>query len=69
MRYSVNYCGVFFREDKEGFNCREFSSFDEAYNLLWDLIWTGADMNAYIRDEEYQCSLYWDKDAKEFYWS
>ena len=68
MRYSVNYRGAFFVGDNEGVNTVGFDRFDEARSLLWDVIQCGCDENAYMKDEEYQCSLYRDRDTKEFYW-
>ena len=69
MRYSVNYTGALFICDKDSFNCFETDQFEEAIFLLRDIINYGIDFNAYIRDEEYQVSLYWDNTEKEFYWN
>lgn len=69
MRYSVNYTGVLFIDDKEGVNTFYTDRFKEAMSLLRDIINYGIDMMAYLKDEEYQCSLYWDEKEKEFYWN
>lgn len=69
MRYSVNYTGVLFTDDKEGVNTFYTDRFEEAMSLLRDIINYGIDMMAYLKDEEYQCSLYWDEKEKEFYWN
>ena len=69
MRYSVNYNGALFTDDREGVNTFYTDSFAEAMALLSDIISYGIDMMAYLQDEEYQCSLYWDEREKEFYWN
>lgn len=69
MRYSVNYTGALFSDDKEGVNTFYTDDFDAAVSLLRDVINYGIDMMAYLKDEEYQCSLYWDEREKEFYWN
>lgn len=69
MRYTVNYCGAFFVTDSDDFNCRGYSRYEDAYNLLRDIIECKVDEYAYLKDEECQCSLYWDKETKEFYWN
>jgi hypothetical protein len=38
-------------------------------SLLRDIINYGIDMMAYLKDEEYQCSLHWDEKEKDFYWN
>ena len=68
MGFTVNYSGSFFCTDKEDFNSHWFASFKEANSLLHDLIECGVDENAYLEDEEYHCTLHWDKKDKEFYW-
>lgn len=67
MRYSVNYFSPFFTTDREGVNTHYFVSFEAARDLLYDVVRAGL-TDAYLKDEEYQCSLHWDGDAKEFYW-
>ena len=69
MRYSVNYTGALFVNDKEGVNTFYTNQFEEAMSLLRYIINYGIDMMAYLKDEEYQCSLYWDEKEKEFYWN
>ena len=69
MRYSVNYTGALFIDDKNGVNTFYTDDFDRAMSLLRDIINYGIDKFAYLKDEEYQCSLYWDEREKEFYWS
>ena len=69
MRYSVNYKGALSIDDSEGYNTFYTDSFERAMNLLRDIIYYKIDMNAYLKDEEYQCSLYWDEKEKEFYWN
>ena len=68
MRYSVNYCGARFVSDSDGVNTHHFSNLRDAVELLGDIINLGIDMYAYLKDEEYQCTMYWDAEAKEFYW-
>ena len=67
MRYSVNYFSPFFVDDREGVNTHYFSLFETARDLLYDVVCAGL-TDAYLKDEEYQCSLYWDKETNEFYW-
>ena len=67
MRYSVNYFSPFFTTDREGVNTHYFSSYEAARNLLYDVVCAGF-TDAYLKDEEYQCSLHWDDKEKEFYW-
>ena len=69
MRYSVNYTGALFTGDKEGVNTFYADDFDTAMSLLRYIINYEIDMFAYLKDEEYQCSLYWDEKEKEFYWN
>ena len=69
MRYSVNYTGALFTDDKDGVNTFYTDRFEEAIALLGDIISYKIDLNAYLKDEEYQCSLYWDDKEKEFYWN
>jgi hypothetical protein len=68
MRYSVNYEGRFFIDDTDRYNTQYFSRFEAARNFLWDIIQSGIDDIAYLKDEEYQCTLHWDSETKEFYW-
>lgn len=68
MRYTVNYCGAVFTDDKDGYNCFETNSLREAKELLYHIVQSGADVHAYIKDEDYQCSLHWDEKEREFYW-
>jgi hypothetical protein len=35
---------------------------------LYHIVQSGADVHAYLKDEEYQCSMYWDEKEREFYW-
>ena len=67
MRYSVNYFSPFFTTDREGVNTHYFSLFETARDLLYALVQAGLE-DAYLKDEEYQCSLHWDKETNEFYW-
>jgi hypothetical protein len=67
MRYSVNYFSPFFVDDHEGVNTHYFSLFEAARDLLYTLVQNGFE-DAYLKDEVYQCSLYWDKVTGEFYW-
>jgi hypothetical protein len=69
MRYSVNYTGALFIDDNEGFNCFETDNFDEAMCILRAIIDHRVDKMAYLKDEEYQCSLYWDDATHEYYWA
>lgn len=68
MRYTVNYFGAVFTDDSEGFNCFETNSFRQAKEVLYHIAQSGADVNAYLKDEDYQCSMRWDDKEKEFYW-
>lgn len=67
MRYSVNYFSPFFTTDREGVNTHYFSLFETARDLLYILVQAGFE-DAYLKDEEYQCSMHWDEKEKEFYW-
>ena len=67
MRYSVNSFSPFFVDDKEGVNTHYFSLFETARDLLYNLVDAGL-TDAYLKDEEYQCSLHWDAERREFYW-
>ncbi len=68
MKYTVNYRGQFFSTDSCEYNTYETNNFREAMELLGDIINLGIDYSAYIKDEEYQCSMHWDRKEKEFYW-
>ena len=68
MRYSINYSGAFFVGDNENYNTHYYDCFKKARNDLYALIAAGVDEHAYLKDEEYQCSLHWDDKAQEFYW-
>ena len=68
MRYTVNYCGAVFTDDNEGFNCFETNDLQRAKEILYHIVQSGADVRAYLKDEEYQCSMHWDEKDKEFYW-
>ena len=67
MRYTVNYKGVFFTDDKDGFNCFETNSYREAFDLFYSLFGAGF-KDAYIKDEEYQCTFQYDERDKDFVW-
>lgn len=67
MRYSVNYFSPYFVTDREGVNTHYFSTYEAARDLLYGVVQAGF-VDAYLKDEEYQCSLRWDSDAEEFYW-
>lgn len=67
MRYSVNYFSPFFVDDKDDVNTHYFSLFEAARDLLYNLVQAGLE-DAYLKDEVYQCSLYWDSKEMEFYW-
>ena len=67
MRYSVNYFSPFFVTDRDGVNTHYFSTYEAARDLLYEVVQAGF-VDAYLKDEEYQCSLHWDNDAEEFYW-
>ena len=69
MRYTVNYCGAVFVDDIDGFNCFETNDFYRAKEILYHIVLNGGDIHAYLRDEEYQCSLYWDEEERKFYWA
>ena len=70
MRYTVNYCGGFFYGDNEnGVNTHGYSNFNEAICVFREIIMSGIDENAYLKDEEYCCYMYWDPKKKECYWS
>ena len=68
MRYTVNYSGAVFTDDGEGFNCFETNDLQRAKEILYHIIQSGADVYAYLKDEEYQCSMHWDEKEKEFCW-
>ena len=67
MRYTVNYEGAFFTDDKETFNCFETDSWAEARNLLTALLANGF-KTAYIKDEEYQVYYSWCEQLRDFVW-
>lgn len=67
MRYSVNYFSPYFVTDREGVNTHYFSTYEAARDLLYGVVQAGL-ADAYLKDEEYQCSLHWDSKAEEFYW-
>lgn len=67
MRYTVNYEGAFFTDDSDGFNCFETDSWDKARELFYTLFYAGFE-DAYIKDEEYQCTFRFDKHDNEFVW-
>lgn len=67
MRYSVNYFSPYFVTDREGVNTHYFSTYEAARDLLYGVVQAGF-VDAYLKDEEYQCSLHWDEKEKEFYW-
>lgn len=68
MRYTVNYHGAVFTDDKDGFNCFETNSLHEAKELLYHIVQSGADVHAYIKDEDYQCTFRFDPRDNEFVW-
>ena len=68
MRYTVNYEGAFFTDDNDKYNTYETNRFEDAVDMLKTLVSCGFE-DAYLKDEEYQCALYWDKVAKELYWN
>lgn len=67
MRWTVNYTGARFFDDIDGVNTHEFKTFCAAFEMLYDLAQNGF-KDAYLKDEEYQCSLYYDHLTNEFYW-
>lgn len=68
MRYTVNYCGAVFTDDKDDYNYFETNSLREAKEVLYHIVQSGADVHAYLKDEDLQYSLRWDEEEKEFYW-
>ena len=68
MRYTVNYSGAVFTDDKEDFNCIEINDFQRAKELLYHIVQSGADIHAYIKDEEYQCIFHFDEQENDFVW-
>jgi hypothetical protein len=64
----VNYEGAFFTDDTDKYNTYETDRFEDAVDILKMLIQCGFE-DAYLKDEDYQCALHWDKTAKEFYWN
>ena len=67
MRFTVNYSGALFTDDNKSFNTHWTDSFEEAARLLYQLRDCGFN-DAYLKDEEYQCTLRWDAREKEFVW-
>ena len=53
MRYTVKYFGAFFTDDNDKYNTYETNRFEDAY----------------LKDEEYQCSMHWNKREQEYYWA
>ena len=68
MRYSVNYFGVFFTYDNYEYNTYETNCFEDAVDMLKTLVTCGFE-DAYLKDEDYQCTMYWDKHEEEYYWA
>lgn len=52
MQYTVNYTGVYYSDDVDGFNTIECDNFNEALWMLIDLVENGFD-DAYLRNETY----------------
>lgn len=67
MRYSVNYFSPFFTTDREGVNTHYFSLFETARDLLYILVQAGFE-DAYLKDEEYQCTFRFDPRDNDFVW-
>ena len=67
MRYTVNYKGAFFTDDEDGFNVFETNSWQFARELFYNLYNAGF-KDAYIKDEEYQCTFRFDERVGEFVW-
>lgn len=67
MRYSVNYFSPFFVTDREGVNTHYFGLFETARDLLYALVQNGFE-DAYLKDEEYQCTFRFDPRDNEFVW-
>lgn len=68
MRYTVNYCGAVFTDDSDGFNCFETNNFQRAKEILYHIVQSGADIHAYLKDEEYQCTFQYDPRDNDFVW-
>ena len=68
MKYTVNYFGAFFTYDSDTYNTYETNRLEDAVDMLKTLVRCGFE-DAYLKDEEYQCTMYWDKTAKEYYWA
>ena len=68
MRYTVNYFGAFFTDDNDKYNTYETNRFEDAVDMLKTLVFCGFE-DAYLKDEEYQCSMHWDKREQEYYWA
>ena len=66
MRYTINYCGAVFINYSDGFNCFETNNFQQAKEILYHIVQNGADIHAYLKDEDYQCSMYWNEKEKNF---
>jgi hypothetical protein len=43
-------------------------AFEDAVDMLKTLVSCGFE-DAYLKDEEYQCSMHWDKREQEYYWA
>ena len=67
MRYTVNYSGAFFTDDNDTYNTYETNSWDKARELFYTLYYAGFE-DVYIKDEEYQCTFWFDKRVGEFVW-
>lgn len=68
MRYTVNYFGAFFTDDNDKYNTYETNRFEDAVDMLKTLVSCGFE-DTYLKDEEYQCSMHWDKREQEYYWA
>lgn len=68
MRYTVNYAGAFWTGDSESFNSHGTNSLPEATGWLRTLLQAGF-KEAYVKDEEYGCTLTWNEDEKSLMWN
>lgn len=66
MRWTINWNGNAYTGDSDGWNARDTNSWREALVEFTYLNDNGCE--CYITDNEYGCSLYWDRDREETYW-
>ena len=66
MRWTINWKGNVYVGDSDGWNERDTNNWREA---LVEFTYLNDDgFKCYITDNEYGCTLCWDRDKEEAYW-